>query len=172
MSNQISEAQINAMVRGIIELGLPFTDSQIRSTLAKYKFNQENATNYLLELSMSNQGLPSQNQLQSTQSNPNPQTGSGSQGSSSQIAATQSSGQNAMHQAQSDGQMIDRNMSAAIQTSLKTEPLPLDKQMRSEGIPVGLKNIGNTCYFNSFIQAFFFLPNMTEKLLFNPIKRM
>ena len=68
--------------------------------------------------------------------------------------------------------MIDRNMSAAIQTSLKTEPLPLDKQMRSEGIPVGLKNIGNTCYFNSFIQAFFFLPNMTEKLLFNPIKRM
>jgi len=40
-----------------------------------------------------------------------------------------------------------------------------------DGIPVGLKNVGNTCYFNSFIQAFFFLPNMTEKLLFNPIRR-
>ena len=37
--------------------------------------------------------------------------------------------------------------------------------MRQEGIPVGLKNVGNTCYFNSFIQAFFFLPNMTDKLL-------
>jgi len=31
--------------------------------------------------------------------------------------------------------------------------------------PVGLKNVGNTCYFNSFIQAIFFLPNMTTKLL-------
>lgn len=41
--------------------------------------------------------------------------------------------------------------------------------MRQEGIPVGLKNVGNTCYFNSFIQAFFFLPNMTEKLIFSSL---
>ena len=34
-----------------------------------------------------------------------------------------------------------------------------------------MKNVGNTCYFNSFIQAFFFLPNMTEKVLTNPIRR-
>ena len=47
---------------------------------------------------------------------------------------------------------------------MKAEPLPLDKRQRQENLPVGLKNVGNTCYFNSFIQAFFFLPNMTEKL--------
>ena len=38
-------------------------------------------------------------------------------------------------------------------------------------MPVGLKNVGNTCYFNSFIQAFFFLPNMSEKVLANAIRR-
>ena len=59
----------------------------------------------------------------------------------------------------------------AIQASLKAEPLALDKRQRQEGVPVGLKNVGNTCYFNSFIQAFFFLPNMSEKVLANAIRR-
>ena len=58
-------------------------------------------------------------------------------------------------------------MIAAIQASLKSEPLTLDKRMRQDGTPVGLKNVGNTCYFNSFIQAFFFMPNMNEKMLFS-----
>lgn len=56
-------------------------------------------------------------------------------------------------------------MTAAIAESLRTEPLSLDKRLRQDELPVGLKNVGNTCYFNSFIQAFFFLPNMQEKLL-------
>jgi len=47
----------------------------------------------------------------------------------------------------------------------------VDKRQRNEELPVGLKNIGNTCYFNSFIQAFFFLPNLTQKLLNNNFRR-
>jgi ubiquitin carboxyl-terminal hydrolase 25 len=44
--------------------------------------------------------------------------------------------------------------------SLETEPVPADQRARQEEVPVGLKNVGNTCYFNSFMQAFFFLPNL------------
>lgn len=61
--------------------------------------------------------------------------------------------------------MTDPDINAAIQASLKAEPLSLDRRMRKEELPVGLKNVGNTCYFNSFIQAFFFLPNMSDKIL-------
>ena len=53
MSNQITEEKVRAMVRGIQELGLPFSENQIRDTLNKYKYNQDSATNYLLEVSMS-----------------------------------------------------------------------------------------------------------------------
>ena len=59
----------------------------------------------------------------------------------------------------------DPEIAAAIQMSLKSEPLSLDQRSRIDDTPVGLKNVGNTCYFNSFIQALFFLPNMTTKLL-------
>ena len=48
---------------------------------------------------------------------------------------------------------------------MKSEPLSLDQRSRIDDVPVGLKNVGNTCYFNSFIQALFFLPNVTLKLL-------
>ena len=37
--------------------------------------------------------------------------------------------------------------------------------MREAECPSGLKNIGNTCYFASLIQALFFLPNFQEKIL-------
>ena len=59
----------------------------------------------------------------------------------------------------------DPDVEAAIQASLKSEPLSLDQRSRIDDVPVGLKNVGNTCYFNSFIQALFFLPNVTLKLL-------
>ena len=48
----------------------------------------------------------------------------------------------------------------AMQESLETEPITTDHRGRIEEVPVGLKNVGNTCYFNSFMQAFFFLPNI------------
>ena len=36
------------MVSQIKELGLPFTDQQIQDVLSKHNYNQEAATNYLL----------------------------------------------------------------------------------------------------------------------------
>lgn len=57
---------------------------------------------------------------------------------------------------------------------LSYEPLNPDERQRVEGMPVGLKNIGNSkislfinlaCYFNCLIQPYFFLPNITQKIL-------
>lgn len=45
------------------------------------------------------------------------------------------------------------------------EPLPVNERQRDMSMPAGLKNIGNTCYFASLIQALFFLPNIQEKIL-------
>ena len=45
------------------------------------------------------------------------------------------------------------------------EPLPVNERQRDPGLPCGLKNIGNTCYFASLVQALFFLPNIQEKML-------
>lgn len=45
------------------------------------------------------------------------------------------------------------------------EPLTLENRLREENIPVGLKNIGNTCYLNSFIQALYHLPPVMIKIM-------
>lgn len=55
----------------------------------------------------------------------------------------------------------DLNLNKAIEASLKAntqgsyEPLDLESRARKSGDPVGLKNIGNTCYFNSLMQTLF-----------------
>jgi len=42
----------------------------------------------------------------------------------------------------------------------------VDQRLRVElTVPVGLKNVGNTCYFNSLLQAIFMLPNINKKVL-------
>lgn len=45
------------------------------------------------------------------------------------------------------------------------EPIQLDQRKREDGQPVGLKNIGNTCYFNSFLQILYFCPAFVKEIL-------
>lgn len=45
------------------------------------------------------------------------------------------------------------------------EPLTLEERQRIGTTPVGLKNIGNTCYLNSFIQALYHLPEVMKKMM-------
>jgi uncharacterized UBP type Zn finger protein len=38
--------------------------------------------------------------------------------------------------------------------------------------PVGIQNVGNTCYFNSFIQTYFMLPQICKEILTFPIEKI
>ena len=45
------------------------------------------------------------------------------------------------------------------------EPFNPESNKRKSGIPVGLKNIGNTCYFNSLAQFYFMIPKLVLEIL-------
>lgn len=45
------------------------------------------------------------------------------------------------------------------------EPLNPEQRKREEGVPCGLKNIGNTCYFNSLLQVYYNLPRFVQEIL-------
>ena len=40
-----------------------------------------------------------------------------------------------------------------------------EQRLRTDGVPVGILNVGNTCYFNSLMQTYFHLPTVVEKVL-------
>lgn len=52
------------------------------------------------------------------------------------------------------------------------EPLNVVERQREEGVPVGLKNIGNTCYFNWFMQILFFVPEFGRKIIELDLSKM
>ena len=45
------------------------------------------------------------------------------------------------------------------------EPLVLAERARDLKIPIGIKNIGNTCYFSCIAQIISFLPAFQKKIL-------
>ena len=67
----------------------------------------------------------------------------------------------------------DIELSKAIENSIidaghdfiTYEPLNPESSKRKNGVPVGLKNIGNTCYFNSLVQFYFMIPKLALEII-------
>jgi ubiquitin C-terminal hydrolase len=47
---------------------------------------------------------------------------------------------------------------------MSQEPLRPEDRKRDAGMPCGLKNIGNTCYFNSILQVYYNIPEFVEAI--------
>lgn len=64
---------------------------------------------------------------------------------------------------------IQRIMLASIQQQNQhgvfQSTFTAEERKRIEGYPVGLQNVGNTCYFNSLMQAYFYMPEFVQKVL-------
>jgi len=39
-----------------------------------------------------------------------------------------------------------------------------EQRKREENVPCGLKNIGNTCYFNSILQVYYTIPSFAQAI--------
>lgn len=51
-----------------------------------------------------------------------------------------------------------------------TDPVnPWERRRESLNVPAGIKNVGNTCYINSLLQAFFMVPDFRAQILEFPI---
>lgn len=67
----------------------------------------------------------------------------------------------------------DKRLQIAIENSMQTtsinggqnEPLGILERQRKKGIPPGLVNFGNSCYFNSLVQALFNIPEFVKQVM-------
>eukprot|EP01156_Anaeramoeba_ignava_P007083 Anaeramoba_ignava/a350556_27.p1 GENE.a350556_27~~a350556_27.p1 ORF type:complete len:407 (+),score=153.66 a350556_27:23-1243(+) len=84
------------------------------------------------------------------------------------------------HPNEMDISLNDTNLNRAIEESYRDmkktdyhyEPVFSKSDLREENTPVGLKNIGNTCYLNSLLQAYFHIPSFRNGILsFNPTQK-
>ena len=68
-------------------------------------------------------------------------------------------------------QMLNQALMASIQQNKEEihsnsyEPLNPEQRKRDTNAPCGLKNIGNTCYFNSILQVYYNLPEFVNAIL-------
>ena len=59
---------------------------------------------------------------------------------------------------------VEMSMKETSSEMVTFEPLNPEQRKRVEGTPVGLKNVGNTCYFNSLMQTYFMIPKLVEEI--------
>lgn len=70
-----------------------------------------------------------------------------------------------------EDKMLNEVLMASIQQnkdnlhSNSYEPLNPEQRKREANVPCGLKNIGNTCYFNSILQVYFNIPEFVSAIL-------
>ena len=66
--------------------------------------------------------------------------------------------------------MLQKALEASLKaqdgySTVTNEPLKPEDRKREAGVPCGLKNIGNTCYFNSLLQAYYNIPGLVKPIL-------
>ncbi|KAL6077181.1 Ubiquitin carboxyl-terminal hydrolase 28 [Balamuthia mandrillaris] len=79
----------------------------------------------------------------------------------------------------SDEMQLAKALEASFQSSgvdsysLATVSNNPNHRKREDGVPVGLRNVGNTCYFNSLLQTYFFIPELRRAVLrFPPLSEL
>ena len=61
--------------------------------------------------------------------------------------------------------MASMNPQDSIDTIACYEPLNGEQRLRQTGDIAGLKNIGNTCYFNSILQVYYNMPDFVKSIM-------
>jgi ubiquitin C-terminal hydrolase len=72
-------------------------------------------------------------------------------------------------QDQRDRDDFDKHVRGQAGTSYKDPSNPNERRRASLNIPAGIKNIGNTCYINSLLQAFFLVPEFRIAIFKRPL---